>query len=326
MVSPEGKHMTQCILGQWLLLHWPWESKMERLIERPLAKHLLVRFFWSLSPLLSASWESTQIQKNKNKKKSSNPLRETQWFSSKYSLPICRLPFWSQFHTPLQRPGLWPNISNHNYDQQLSSLIPSRKESPWLIKKSSPPQHPPHAAEATWLHGSTSFTRSKPVQLFKQLFNYSSHFYHDLQEHLKSAKTQRDRLLLPCDKQWAGVQDKLEALWHSITCRHNFAAEWLTRTIGCHYFRDNVICLIIWQHLSSAAGIIHKGRIRLKSSCRISRFAIPRRQSPCFRCSVCMVYISGNFHTPKPWRILRWYSLSILLCHMHHMISYFKII
>lgn len=97
MVSPEGKHMTQCILGQWLLLHWPWESKMERLIERPLAKHLLVRFLWSLSPLLSASWESTQIQKNKNKKKSSNPLRETQWFSSKYSLPICRPPSGANF-------------------------------------------------------------------------------------------------------------------------------------------------------------------------------------------------------------------------------------
>lgn len=55
MVSPEGKHMTQCILGQWLLLHWPRESKMKRFIERLLAKHLLVRFFWSLSPLLSAS-------------------------------------------------------------------------------------------------------------------------------------------------------------------------------------------------------------------------------------------------------------------------------
>lgn len=164
------------------------------------------------------------------------------------------------------------------------------------------------------------------MQLFKQLFNYSSRFYHDLQQHLKSAKSQRDWLLVPCDRQCAGVQDKLEAQWHYITGRHSFAAEWLTRTIGCHYFRDNVICLIIWQHLSSAAGIIRKGRIRLKSSCRISRFAIPCRQSPCFRSSICMVYITGNFHTPRPWRILRWYSFSILLCHVYHVISYFKII
>lgn len=64
----------------------------------------------------------------------------------------------------------------------------------------------PCAAEATWLHSSTSSsTRSKPVQLFEKLSSYSSNFCHELQQQLKSAKTQRDQLLLPCDRQQTGA-------------------------------------------------------------------------------------------------------------------------
>lgn len=165
------------------------------------------------------------------------------------------------------------------------------------------------------------------MQLFKELFNYSSSFYHELQQHLKSAKTQRDRLLLPCDRQQAG-EDRTNCKHSGITlCTDTgFAAEWLTITTGCHYFKDNVICVIIWRGLSSVAGIIHKGRIRLKSSCRVSRFAILCRQSLCFRSSIHMVYITTNFHALRTCRILKGHSFSISLCHIYHMISYLKII
>lgn len=94
---------------------------------------------------------------------------------------------------------------------------------------------------------------------------------------------------------------------HYIMHRPSFATEWLTITTGWHYFKDNVICVIIWQGPCSAAGIIHKGRIRLKSSCRVRRFAILYRQSLWFRSLIHRVYITSHLQALRTWRILKWH-------------------
>lgn len=110
--------------------------------------------------------------------------------------------------------------------------------------------------------------------------------------------------------------------WHYIMHRPSFA-EWLTITTGCHYFKDNVICVIIWQGLFSAAGIIHKGRIRPKSSCRVRRFDIPYNH--CALGAWYVGYIISHLQALRTWRISKWHSFSISLCHICHMSSYLKI-
>lgn len=94
--------------------------------------------------------------------------------------------------------------AQYSPSQQLSPLTSSR--TPTNYKK---PSHPPPCRSALCKlklpDSTTSFsTRSKPVQLFEELSSHSSNFYHELQQHLKSAKTQRDQLLLPCDRQQTG--------------------------------------------------------------------------------------------------------------------------
>lgn len=86
-----------------------------------------------------------------------------QWFPSEYLLPSCRL-------IPRTRRS-WPDRGNLSSVQPHSTaLTSSRTVTPTNFKKTShPPTYLLHAAEATWLQGSTSFpTRSKPVQLFKE--------------------------------------------------------------------------------------------------------------------------------------------------------------
>lgn len=117
------------------------------------------------------------------------------------SISIQQTPSWSLVFMTQQK-----NLSSAQpQPAALSSYIFQNMVTPTNLKKPSHlPANLPCAAEATWLHSTISYsTRSKPVQLFKELFNYSSSFYHELQQHL-SAKTQRDRLLLPYDRQQAG--------------------------------------------------------------------------------------------------------------------------
>lgn len=154
-----------------------------------MAKHFLVRFFLVCLPL-APSFLS----------KHSHADRKI----SKPSYTSAVIPFWGS--PSILQPGVGGLSSGQPQPAVLSSYILLNRATPTNFKKTShPPANLPRAVEATWLHSSTSFaTRSKPVQFFKELFNYSSSFYHELQQHLKSAKTQRDWLLLPCDRQQAG--------------------------------------------------------------------------------------------------------------------------
>lgn len=123
------------------------------------------------------------------------------------------IPFWvspSILHTPSQILVFvtWQKQPQLSTAPASSSLLLHLPEPQLIIRNqvTHSPADLPRAAEATWLYSLTSFsTRSKPVQLFEELSNYSSSFYHELQQHLKSAKTQRDQLLLPCDRQQAGA-------------------------------------------------------------------------------------------------------------------------
>lgn len=145
------------------------------------------------------------------------------------------IPFWvfpSILHTPSQSVVFvtWQNQPWLSTAPASSSLLLHLPEPQLIIRNqvTQPPADLPCAAEATWLHSLTSFsTRSKPVQLFEELSNYSSSFYHELQQHLKSAKTQRDQLLLPCDRQQAGAD--------RTSCKHK----------ALHYAQTQFCCWVI---------------------------------------------------------------------------------
>lgn len=171
------------------LLCWLWESRKKRHMEQLVAKHFLVRI--SLVCLPSAPSFLSKHSHADHK-------------ISKLSYTSAVIPLWGS--PSILQPGVGGPSSGQLQPAALSSYIFLNRVTPTNFKKTNhPPANMSHAAEATWLHISTSFvTRSKPVQLFKEFFNYSSSFYHELQKHLKSAKTQRDWLLLRCDRQQAG--------------------------------------------------------------------------------------------------------------------------
>lgn len=135
-------------------------------------------------------------------------------------------PFWNQLHTALQSPGLWPNISKHNCDKQLSPLIPSRMESPWLIKKSPTPHPPPFSWSypTPWLN---QFHKIKARAVVQAAFQLLLPFLPWLTAALEEC--QKPEGLITC------------ALWQAVCWGTGQAGS----TVALHYGQTQFCCWVI---------------------------------------------------------------------------------